>query len=183
MRVSEVPLRYARALFELAKEIDSIDLIKEEIFAIRTLFDQDQDIAKFIQNTNVSPTKLAEVMSEAFKNAKTTSLTKDFIDFLVEKNRLYCFSAIVEAFQTLSDNLLNVRRGTVSSAVELTDIEKKDLEKIMGKVTKRTVLFEYQKEETLVGGLVARVGGYSFDDSIAAHLVSIKEQLKKRSIH
>jgi len=183
MRVSEVPLRYARALFELAKEIDTIDLIKQEIFALREMFEADAEIARFVQNSNVSPTQLSQVMSAAMQSAKASSLTKDFIFFLIKKNRLYCFSAVVEAFQSLADNLQNVRRGSVYSAVDLSESEKKNLENIVGKVTQRTVLLDYKKEESLVGGLVAKVGGYSFDDSISTHLTSLKEQLNKRSIH
>src|SRR4029077_20300117 len=95
------------------------------------------------------------------------------------KNRLGIFSEIVTAFEHITDEAHGVTRGTVRSATVLAPEERKRIETLVGRATKKQVILTYKEDPSLLGGLVAEVGSFTFDDSLHAHLKRINEQLNR----
>jgi uncharacterized protein YbcI len=54
---------------------------------------------------------------------------------------------------------------------------KEKLEKLTGK----KVVLEYHEDKSLIGGLVAQVGSFSFDDSLETQLRLMREDLKRKA--
>ena len=72
-------------------------------------------------------------------------------------------------------------RGTVKSAKPLSEDAKKDLESRINKILNKKIILTYKEESTLLGGVVAQVGGWTFDDSIETHLTKLNEDLNRRA--
>ena len=68
------------------------------------------------------------------------------------------------------------------SATVLAPEERKQIETLVSRATKKQVILSYKEDPSLVGGLVAEVGSFTFDDSLISHLKRINEQLT-RSVH
>ncbi|MFZ4405339.1 MAG: F0F1 ATP synthase subunit delta, partial [Pseudobdellovibrionaceae bacterium] len=49
---------------------------------------------------------------------------------------------------------------------------------ILSKKLNKKIILTSQKDPSLLGGLVAQVGGWTFDDSLKAHLSKLEEILK-----
>lgn len=177
MIVSEVSRRYARALFGAAKDKAQADQFLAELRGVLKLVQENKDIAEFLN----SPTAPVEVKVKAFTAALTGKAQQEISNFfllLVEKGRFQNLEEIVWAFENESDLARGVSRGLVRSASALEADQKKSLEETAKKLTGKQVLFKYELDSSLVGGLVAQVEGWSFDDSLTSHLTSLKEELK-----
>src|SRR5262249_48841149 len=98
------------------------------------------------------------------------------------KNRLGVFKDIVGAYEQIADEAHGVMRGTVRSATVLAPEERKRIETLVSRATAKQVILTYKEDPSLLGGLVAEVGSYTFDDSLLSHLKRINEQLT-RSAH
>lgn len=107
---------------------------------------------------------------------------KNFVFLLARKQRLGIFNDVVTAYQALADEKHGVVRGTVRSTTVLAPDERKRIEQTVNRVTKKNSILTYKEDPLLLGGLVAEVGSYTFDDSLASHLRRMNEQLTRRTI-
>jgi F-type H+-transporting ATPase subunit delta len=69
----------------------------------------------------------------------------------------------------------------VKSAKALSDEGRKDLEGKISKILNKKIILTYKEESTLLGGVVAQVGGWTFDDSIETHLIKLNEEINRRA--
>jgi F-type H+-transporting ATPase subunit delta len=182
MNYSELSNRYATALFTLAKTDDEQKTFLADLVEVAKAFTDDSEVRQFID----SPLIRAEAKIEVLKKAlNERSLNPDFLNFvllLAKKSRLSLASEIVMAYQARLDEKSHVKRGHVHSAAPLNEKQKGELQKAIEKYTHSKVVLDYAVDKSLVGGLTAQVGSVTFDDSLSAHLVRMKEDLT-RSAH
>jgi F-type H+-transporting ATPase subunit delta len=100
---------------------------------------------------------------------------------LAHKNRLNLFFDIVDAFEEISDLDHGVTRGTVKSAKALGPEARNKIEATVNKVTGKKVILNYTEDADLLGGMMAQVGGWTFDDSLETHLTRMSEDLNRRT--
>lgn len=177
MMLSEVSRRYARALFGVAQEKNQADQYLSELRGVLKLVQDSKDITEFLN----SPTAPVEIKTKALTAAlsgKTQQEVANLLLLLVEKGRFGQLDEIATAFEQEIDLARGVTRGVVRSASALEADQRKSLEETAKKLTGKQVLFKYELDSSLVGGLVAQVEGWSFDDSLTSHLNSLKEELK-----
>jgi F-type H+-transporting ATPase subunit delta len=109
-------------------------------------------------------------------------LVKNFVFLLARKQRLDVFGDIVAVYQILADQKHGVVRGTVRSTTVLAPEERKRIEETVNRVTRKQSLLTYKEDSQLLGGMVAEVGSYTFDDSLASHLRRMNEQLTDQKV-
>lgn len=121
-------------------------------------------------------------MAKALKGSGVSAEVEAFLLLLARKNRLPIFPEVLEAYQHFTDEANGVTRGVVRSARVLSQEDRGRIEETVSRYTKKNVILTYKEDEDLLGGLVAEVGSYTFDDSLTAHLKRLNEELK-RSAH
>jgi len=70
-----------------------------------------------------------------------------------------------------------VSHAFVTSAVALTDDEKRDVEQKLREITGGDVILNTSVDESIIGGLVVRIGDRLIDGSTRGRLVALKERL------
>lgn len=182
MRSTELARRYARAIYDLAVESANQDRVFEELRALDQVFSNDAEIHQFLGTPLIKPNERLEALTKSFKKLQLSDETQHLLLLLAEKDRFAIFHEIVEAYQARSDSANNVCRGTVRSAVALAPAERTRIEETVERVLKKKVILTYAADPSVIGGLIARVGSYTFDDSIASHLDRMSEELKRRTV-
>lgn len=181
MTISEVAARYSRALFDIAMDQKQSKQVLEQIRSLNNLFAKDQEISSFFQSPLVKVEDKERILSKAISGMGLIDEVDSFVRLLAKKGRLSLFNQILEEFQNLTDQENQVTRGVVSSAATLSPEDRHAVETKVSSYIKKNVILVYKEDETLLGGLVARVGSFTFDDSLATHLNRIKEELKRRA--
>ena len=176
---SEASRRYARAVYELAVTKGAADKIYSELVAVVEVFKLSPESQSFIVSPVVEPQKKIIVLSATLE--KLSEEVKNLILLLIEKKRINLFSDIVSAYRDISDASSGKTRGAVRSAAKLNDDEKKQIEIKIKKATGKEVILSYTEDKNLLGGLVAQVGGWTFNDSLESHLTRIGEDLHRRT--
>lgn len=180
MRVSEVSLRYARALYEAAKAAGTADRAFGELRELAKAIESDTAVRDFILSPVVGPEKkIAALKALSGKLSETVFNT---MLLLAEKNRLGIFSELVSAYEQIIDEDHGVTRGVVTSAAPLGADARKRIEETAAKTTGKKVILSFKEDPTLLGGMVAQVGGWTFDDTLETHLTRMNEKLN-RSTH
>tara|TARA_B100000749_G_scaffold122825_1_gene93896 strand:+ start:139736 stop:140281 length:546 start_codon:yes stop_codon:yes gene_type:complete len=180
MRYSEVSARYAKSIYDLAQESGSRQQVFEELQALRSAFHKDATIKDYIYSDFVTA-DLKEKALNASLDSKTTDLVKNFVLLLARRGRLQLIDEIIDAFQATSDEAHGVTRGTVKAASALSEDQQRAIEEKIADVTGKKVILNYELDPSVIGGLIAEVGGYVFDDTVITHLRRLKDDLKRRA--
>lgn len=106
--------------------------------------------------------------------------TKNFLMILADKGRTAILPEIVDSYQLYIDEDNGVTRGEVVSSHQLSPSEREQISDLVSKKTNKRVILTYKEDPKLIGGLIARVEGYTFDDTLSMHLNRLNEDLKRR---
>jgi len=181
MQVTELANRYARAVLELITESGKQELVLNELRALQTLFEKDDSIREFLHSPLVKAGDREKALSAALKPVGLSPDTLAFVMLLSEKGRLPIFNKIVEAIKTQNDMAHGVTRGNVRSATVLTPDERKSIEQTVSKYTQKQVILNYKEDPGVIGGLIAEVGSFTFDDTLTSHLRRLKDEMTRRT--
>lgn len=180
MQVSELANRYGRAIFELSKEAGRQEQVLDELRVLQSVFSKDAAIAEYFHSPLSTPEDQEKVLTTALRSSGVSPETLSFVMLLAEKGRLPIFDQIVEAMKVQSDVAHGVTRGDVRSATVLSPEERKKIEETVGKYTGKQVIMNYKEDPTVIGGLIAEVGTYTFDDTLTSHLRRLKDEMTRR---
>lgn len=181
MRVNEVSKRYAKALLAAAKQKGANSKVSAEIVAVAKIVEADPQVKEYFANPMVSVEQKLTVVKTAFEGKGLSEELLNLLMLLAEKARLSLVGEIAAAYQDLEDAEQGITRGVVKSARPIEASVKAELEKKIEQVLKKKIVLTFQEDPKLLGGVVAHVGGWTFDDSIETHLKKINEELNRRA--
>ena len=181
MKHAVVAGRYAKALYSLASEQKIEERVLNELRETATAFTESPQEFETLVSPTLRHEDRKKIVTALFDAKSYTELFRSFVQLLVSKNRLNLFGEIVEAYQQQSDLLHGVSRGTVRSPAPMKPEERIRLEEIVSRVTKKKAILEYKQSPELIGGMLAHVGSYTFDDSLDTQLRLMYENLNRTS--
>jgi F-type H+-transporting ATPase subunit delta len=179
--ISEIAKRYATALYDAAAESHGTEKVFEEIRVLQGVFTKDAQVREFIHSPSITAGEREAAFTNAFKDLQLSAETKGFLNLLARKNRLKLFDDIVLAYEFLADHRHGVTRGSVRSATILGPEERSKIESRISEFIEKQVIFTYREEPELIGGLIAEVGSFSFDDTLKSHIQRLREELTRRT--
>lgn len=166
--------RYALALKEAAK--DNINLILDDLNSIDEIIFNNPSFKAFFLHPSVSLKDKKEVLSESLEG-KINPITFNFLQTLMDENRLSIFETILELFKSQVDLIQNKQRIEVISAVELQDYQKENLALKLSQKLNKEAIISYFKDENILGGLVIKFEDNIIDLSLKTKFENMKKQL------
>ena len=112
--ISEV---YARSLFEVAKEEDKIDVVREQLGEVADALAESRDLQVFFFSPYFSSDEKVEGLAKAISDADET--VTNFLGLLVEKHRMPALFRIRQRFEALWQEENQVLPVEITSAIEL----------------------------------------------------------------
>lgn len=110
-RRSEVSESYARALVELADEKGKLEQVHADVDAIASLLQNNQKLTQLLFNPVVEGDKKRAVLAKIGKEAGFNQYTNNFLNLLVEKDRLGLLEEICQEFEELYCKLTDTQVG------------------------------------------------------------------------
>ncbi len=182
MKSGVLAKRYAKALFSFATENKTQDRVLNELRALVEVFCLDPEVARFFDSPMIPASEKLKCIKTSISESGVSSDLRQFLLVLADKGRLPLFGEIVEAFQEQIDASNGVCRGNVRSTTPLAPAERLQIEQTVEKVLRKKVIMTYKIDSSVIGGLVAQVGSFTFDDSLSSHLKRMGDELKRRTI-
>jgi F-type H+-transporting ATPase subunit delta len=168
--------RYAKVLFNLARETGRMDEIHRDLIGLQDLVRRSPDLSAFLTNYLVAAERRIETLRLLFEN-KLNDLTYRFLMLLEEQKRMKQLAPIVDFFQELYDQEQGVLKAKITSARPLSDEQLVALRrKLEGRFQKR-VAMEPKVQPALLGGFTVQVGDMIFNSSTAHQLEVFKQKL------
>jgi F-type H+-transporting ATPase subunit delta len=174
MRVDAVARRYARALFELAEEQNTVDAVGEALAAIAG-FVADERVARVL--TGPVPRDEKERLLRALaENVAAPPALRDLLLLLSERDRLTHLGAIRTVFDRLVDRQRGRVRAAVRSAVPLPTDLLQQVTRVFGDLTRKDVLPDVTVDPELLAGIIVEVEGRVYDGSLRTQLAKLRQQ-------
>ena len=168
--------RYAEALFQLSEEENITKEIYNELHDVVEVIKNNKELDNVLKSPLVAKAEKVQLIETLFNNKINNNL-KNFLKILVEKGRISSLKSIELTFKELLNDKHNIIEGTVISAIALTEKQVKELEEKLSKKYNKNVTLENEVDQSILGGVLVRLGNTQIDGSVKTRLNNIKDQL------
>ena len=168
---------YGEALFELAVEEGKEDEFLAEITELKKLLSENPDFSKLMNHPKILKEEKLEVIENVF-NGRISSELLGFIHLVVAKDRYSEIDEILDYFTDEVKHLKGIGVAKVTTAVVLSDEQKKAVEsKLLQTTEYNTMEMHFDIDESLIGGMVIRIKDRVVDSSIQTKLNKLQREL------
>jgi F-type H+-transporting ATPase subunit delta len=176
-----VAARYAQALFDVARDTNTITETENELRGVLQTVKDSRELQQVLYNPQVPVDLKKEVIKEVF-GAHVSKKTLNFLCVILDRRREVYLKDIVAHYIALADETRNVIQAEVTSAVELPAAHKEDLMSILSRMTGKEIRISYHVDPEIVGGLVVRLGDRIIDASIKRQLERLRDSIRETKV-
>jgi F-type H+-transporting ATPase subunit delta len=173
--VEEIAQVYARSLFEVAKEHDVLDEVREQLGEFADALEQNRDLAVFFFSPYFSTQEKKDGLRRGISGAN--ELFMNFLEALVERHRMPVIFRVRTRFEDYWDKENRRLPVEITSAIELDGSIVRSIGDRIGQQTSRNVELSSNVDPEILGGIVLRVGNFILDASIRNRLEQLRKQV------
>lgn len=176
---SGIAARYATALFELAKEGKAITALEGDIDALDVALDGSADFRDLISSPVYSRDDQGNAISALGQKMALSELVVHTLALMASKRRLFVLPQLL----TVLRDMISAEKGEVtaevSSAAKLSAAQAKELAATLKARVGKNVILKTTVDESLIGGLVVKLGSTMIDTSLKARLAALQNSMKE----
>jgi F-type H+-transporting ATPase subunit delta len=174
-----IATRYATALFELAKDAGALKALEADTAALSDALSVSPELRAAIASPVVSREDQGRVIAAVGAKLGLNDLTANTLALMSKKRRLF---VLPQFLANLADQIA-VEKGEVTAEVTaaraLTAAQSKKLAETLKARVGKTVKLKTTVDETLIGGLVVKLGSTMIDTSVKAKLAALQNAMKE----
>ncbi|HKJ78949.1 MAG TPA: ATP synthase F1 subunit delta [Prolixibacteraceae bacterium] len=182
MDQSAISVRYAKALFTLAKEKKLLPVLKNDIELVYAACKNSNDFVLLTKSPVVKTSKKIALFNSIFKG-KVDDLTLRFLRLVTENKRENYIPAICRNFLALTRKDQNIKSAQLTTATEINVATKQKIEMLLEKKLNAKVELSGVVDPEIIGGLILRMDDKQYDASVSTQLKNIKQNLLKTDIN
>ena len=170
--------RYATALFELADEHKQLDQVAGDLSSMGNMLEESDDLRRLIRSPVISREDQQKAMQALLEAAGISELTRNFIGVVVENRRLFALPGMIKSYLALLARARGEATAEVFSAKPLSDAQGQAIMESLRKAVGTKVTIDAKVDESLLGGLVVKVGSRMVDTSLKTKLSQLRLAMK-----
>ena len=170
---------YGDALFELAVEEDKVDVLSEEIEQLQKVLSDNEDFGRLMNHPKIIIEEKIQVARNVFEGRVSDELL-GFLTIIISKDRYRDIDAILDYFVAEVKRYTGIGVATVTTAVPLKAEQCKKIEEKLLETTEYAKMeMHFELDESLIGGMIVRIGDRVVDSSIRTKLSELQKDLLK----
>ncbi|HEV7254101.1 MAG TPA: F0F1 ATP synthase subunit delta [Mesorhizobium sp.] len=172
--------RYARSLFELARESGSVEAVEWDLGRFEGMLRDSPDLERLVKSPVFSAEEQERALAAVLAQAGIGGLTANFLRVVARNRRLFAAPAMIEAYRRAAAEARGQVSAEVTTAHALSPEQEGELRRVLAeKSGGREVAIKLTVDPSLLGGLVVRMGSRQIDTSLKTKLNSLKFALKE----
>jgi F-type H+-transporting ATPase subunit delta len=171
---------YSRAMLDRAEAEGMGESLLQELQGLAKLVQEDAGFCNFVVSPLVEETD-REVSLEKMFRGRASDLLVDSLQVLNRHGRLAMLETIVETYRLAFQEQHGMVDVYVTSAIPLNDSLMQGLVEATASMTGKKPKIIAAVDESLLGGIVVRVGDRKIDTSVVAGLRKMRHALEDRS--
>jgi F-type H+-transporting ATPase subunit delta len=173
--MSVVDRVYARALFDAAVDEGRLDEVRAEVAELAEAVAEVPELRELLRNPQLDPRARAAALEDILQGGE--QLVRNFVLLLADKGRSAQFEEIARELERLVAEREGILHAELTTAVELSDAEAKDLLGQIERAAGRKVEATRAVDPDLIGGIVIQVGSHRLDASVRGRLDRLRREL------
>ncbi len=170
---------YGDALFEIAAESGRMEDFYEEAKGVSEVLSDNAELSKLMNHPKIVKEEKIQIIENIFKGRVSDEMV-GLMRMIVDKGHFGELESVLEYFIVQVKESRNIGTAYVTTAMELSDAQKAQVEEKLIQTTKY-VEFEihYDVDAALIGGMVIRIKDRVVDSSIKTKLYDLSRELSK----
>lgn len=170
--------RYAEALFQVGEETNSTTNLYEELNAVVEILKSNKDFYSILKSPLVVKGEKKKLLENVFVGQISSTLY-NFLKIMIDKDRVSAIEAIQKSFKELLNEKNNIIEGIAITAISMSQEEIKQLEAKLSSKYNKNVTLQNKVDESVLGGVLVRLGNEEIDGTVKARLANMKNQLSQ----
>lgn len=189
--------RYASALFELALDVETgreeglealasevsdqgaINAVTADLAAVQELLNESADLRRLVRSPIFSRADQTRAMTAIMVRIGVTTMTRNFVSLVASRGRLFVLEDMIRSFHALVASHRGEMSAIVTSASVLGDEHVAALKATLKETLGQDIQLDLQVDESLIAGLVVKIGSRMIDSSLKTKLTNLKIAMKE----
>jgi F-type H+-transporting ATPase subunit delta len=170
-------LQYANALADIALAQGAAEPAAKQLNDFSAAYAQSVELRTFLASPAVTMEAKHAVIEKITGRLGASKIIRNFLFVITDHRRTQLIPEIVAMFQQVIRQRQGVAEAQISSAVELSAAQKKELAATLTKLTGKKIETKYSLDPALLGGAVVRIGDTIYDGSLRSRLNEMRSRL------
>jgi F-type H+-transporting ATPase subunit delta len=170
-------LRYANALADIALAQGAAEPAGKQLHDFGAAYAQSAELRTFLASPAVSVEAKHAVIEKLVARLGASKIIRNFLFVIADHRRTHLIPEVIAAFHQVIRQRQGVAEAEVSSAVELSAGQKKEMAATLARLTGKKIETKYALDPALLGGAVVRIGDTIYDGSLRSRLNEMRARL------
>ena len=176
--MAAITSRYARAFADVVFALKLAPAsVLEQLYGMVSVVQSNLVLQRIWENPSVPAEQKRALLDAIVARGNVSKPARNFLAVLIDHRRIEQLTTIVREVESELDTRQGFAEAEVTSARELSAIEKGALEGRIATMTGKKVRAHYAIDPRILGGAIVRLGSTIYDGSIKGQLHRMKEQL------
>jgi len=175
--MEEIARVYARSVFEVAKDQDKLDVVREQLGQFADALASSRELEVFFFSPYFSTEEKKDGLRRAIEGED--EIIRNFLELLIENHRMPVVFRIRRIYDRMWEEANRLLPVEITSAVQLDSSVAERIGDEIGRQTGRTVQLTSTVDPDVISGIVLRVGNSILDASIRTRLESLRKQVAR----
>ena len=177
--VAGVSGRYATALFGLTSDNGAVDAVADDLASLDQAIIDSADLQSLIRNPLMGREDQIKGIVAIADKAGFSGLTRNFLGLAACNRRLFFLPQMIRDFAKLVSAARGEVNAEVASAAPLSDAQLASVNDALAEVEGQDVKLSSVVDESLLAGLVIKVGSRMIDNSLRTKIQNLKVTMKE----
>ncbi|MBL3571629.1 F0F1 ATP synthase subunit delta [Rhodovulum sp. BSW8] len=176
---SGIAKRYATALFDLTREANGISALEADVDALDAALTESGEFRDLISSPVYSRDDQARAIDAIASKMGLGRMMANTLQLMASKRRLFVLPQMVAELRGLIAEAKGEVSADVVSARPLSDAQRAALAAALKQNAGKDVKINASVDESLIGGLIVKLGSKMIDTSIRARLSALQNTMKE----
>jgi F-type H+-transporting ATPase subunit delta len=170
-------LQYANAMADIALAQGAAEPAAKQLREFGVTYGQSTELRTFLASPAVSIEAKHGVIERIVERLGASKIIRNFLFVLSDHRRTQLIPEVIAAFHQVIRQRQGVAEAEVSSAVEFSSAQKKEMAATLTRLTGKKIETKYALDPALLGGAVVRIGDTIYDGSLRSRLNEMRARL------
>ncbi|MCY1126113.1 F0F1 ATP synthase subunit delta [Frigidibacter sp. RF13] len=171
--------RYALAVFDLVKEAKGVKALEADVAALGAALNDSADFRALISSPVYSREEQGAAIAAIAAKMKLSDVLAKTLGLLAANRRLFVLPQLLSSLTAMIADEKGEVTADVTAAAALTTAQSKKLAASLKASVGKDVNLNVSVDESLIGGLIVKVGSKMIDTSIRSKLASLQNAMKE----
>ncbi len=152
-------------------------VVREELATWERMIQENPLLLEALTNPTIPYDQKSKVLNELIAKTNVRPTTSNFLRVLLRNQRLGELQHVNAKLSEIMDERAGVVSAQVVSARPISEPVKKALEQTLEQLTHKRIRLSFETDESLLGGIVTRIGSTIYDGSVRSQLERLGEEL------